>query len=225
MTSYITLGKGALDLTGQRFGRLVALSPAERRRGLIYWLCRCDCGQTTTVLTASLRAGVTISCGCFRKEKGAQALMTHGRTKTRLYGVWRGMVGRCHRVTDPAYPHYGGRGIALYPQWRNSFEEFEFYVAQLPHVDEEGYTLDRINNNGNYEPGNVRWATQSEQSRNKRTNHLVTFDGKTQCITEWAKELGMRKNTLQRRLSVGWSVEDALSTPVRPKECHGKGTV
>jgi hypothetical protein len=150
-------------------------------------------------------------------------MRTHGKTHTRLYGVWRGMVGRCCRATDQAYQKYGGRGITLYPQWRDSFEDFEFYVAQLPHFDEAGYTLDRIKNNGNYEPGNVRWATQSEQSRNRETNHLVTHNGRTQCITAWASEFGMRKNTLQRRLSVGWSVEDALTTPVRPKARNGSG--
>jgi hypothetical protein len=128
------------------------------------------------------------------------------------------MNTRCSNANHSAYSHYGARGITVYPQWRTSFEDFEFYVTQLPHCEDRGYTLDRIDNNGNYEPGNLRWATQSEQLSNTRRTHLITYNGKTQCVAAWCKEFGMSHATVSRRLSAGWSAEMALTTPGRRQD-------
>lgn len=211
---FITLHKKAKDLTGQRFGRLVALGPIERVSDHAKWLCQCDCGNTASVLTAALRSGNTQSCGCLRRELEGPRATTHGMSKSRIYRVWRHMVDRCINPTDGGYKHYGARGIAVFCEWKNSFESFHAYVAHLPNYDTPGYSLDRIDNDGNYEPGNVQWSSHKNQTRNRRSNHLITWDGKTQCITAWAEELNMNPATLQRRIRSGWSAERALLTPV-----------
>lgn len=140
----------------------------------------------------------------------------HGKTSTALYSAWTGMLSRCSSPTNDHYKDYGGRGITVCAEWRDSFEAFEFYVAQLPHYGESGYTLDRINNDSNYEPGNVRWASHVEQHRNFRRNRMLTHDGKTQCVSAWAEDTGIAQHTICWRLSYGWSVEKALNTPTRP---------
>lgn len=215
---YITIPNRATDITRRRFARLVVLGPvAKDVSNQIKWLCQCDCGGTTITTITMLRSGHTKSCGCWRNESRLTQAIKHGKSNSKTYIAWRNMIGRCCRVTDHAYPQYGGRGITIYPQWRDSFEDFEFYVAQLPHYEESGYTLDRIDNNGNYEPGNVRWATAIEQNRNRRRHRLITFNGKTQCSSAWAEETGISRRAIQHRLNNGWDVEKTLTTPSRSR--------
>lgn len=157
------------DLTGMRFGRLVVKSrngsktfPSGQKQPL--YTCECDCGETTVVLARNLVSGNTRSCGCL-------ALCT--RTKHNTYGstayrAWDNMKSRCYNTNVPQYKHWWGRGITVCDEWRNDFQAFYAYVSKLPHYGERGRSLDRINNDGNYEPGNVRWATRYEQTHNRK---------------------------------------------------------
>lgn len=218
MTEYITLPKQAIDLTGQRFGRLTALGPVGRSgNGRIAWSCRCDCGKTTTVSGKNLRNGNTQSCGCLQRERISSAEKIHGMSHSKIHQVWLGIKQRCDNPNHGAYKNYGGRGIKICDEWHNSFEAFIAYVASLPHYGEKGYTLDRINNSIGYQVGNIRYATRIEQNRNSRHVRPLTFDGRTQCLQAWADEMGVGRNTLTRRLRNGWSVEDALSKPGKPR--------
>lgn len=151
----------AIDLAGKRFGRLVVTGRSKRKRqnGEVRWWCECDCGvlQPVEVSGYSLRKGRTTSCGCARE--------THGLSSHPLYATWKAMIRRCYDPGHERYLHYGGRGIRVCERWRDSLQDFIDDVGKRP----ESCTLDRINNNGNYEPGNVRWATVSEQNKNRST--------------------------------------------------------
>lgn len=218
---FITLTKKAKDITGQRFGRLTALGPVGRDKGSgMIWFCQCDCGNTTTVVQGRLCANRTKSCGCLMKitskQENGRISATHGMARTPLYNTWKQMIQRCSNPKNSGYANYGGRGIATCAEWRESFESFRDHVTQLPNCGKDGYSLDRINNGKNYEPGNVKWSTPTEQLRNTRVNILLTHNNKTQCVTAWAEELGINKNTLWDRLYRGWSTERALSILPRP---------
>jgi hypothetical protein len=156
------------DLAGQRFGRLTAIE-AERielssGRKVMGWRCACDCGAKTLVHAVHLKAGRVGSCGCLNKELTARRNRTHGRTGTREHRIWKAMIRRCYNKNVREYRFYGARGIAVCDRWRSSFENFYADVGRCP----EGKSLDRINNDGNYEAGNCRWATPQQQARNRR---------------------------------------------------------
>lgn len=156
-------------LVGERFGRLVTVAYAGKGKDSRHqFLCRCDCGNETIVLEKHLRNGNTKSCGCLKKDVWREENVTHGLSKTRIYRVWATMKDRCFRPNSQKFKDYGNRGITVCDEWKDSFEAFYGYVSKLPHYGEEGYSLDRINNDGNYEPGNVRWATAETQSNNRR---------------------------------------------------------
>lgn len=137
-------------------------------------------------------------------------MLEHGETKTKLYKVWRGMKQRCERDSS-----YTRRNIKVCDEWLNSYEKFKDNVAVLEHFGEEGYSLDRIDNDKGYEPNNVRWATAQEQSRNTSKNRMITFNGKTMCLKAWAEELNVAYNALQSRLRMGWTVEETLTRPIK----------
>jgi|SRR6185369_7464456 len=191
-----------LNVAGKRFGRLTALRE-DRQMDRTAWLCICDCGTECVRTTKTLRNGMTKSCGCFQIETVKRVTTKHGRTNSKLYGVWKAMRGRCRTKTDQNYRHYGGRGIKICERW-NTFENFRNDMGD----PEAGLTLDRIDVNGNYEPSNCRWVTMKEQTRNKRNSLLLTFNGKTQIIPDWAKELNLVASTLYARASRGLSVQE-----------------
>ena len=190
---------------GDRYGLLVVVSEGER------WVtpggtvrrrfeCRCDCGKTISVGMTNIRNGNTTSCGCSR--------IKHGMSRSRIYGVWEKIIQRCTNPSATKYCDYGGRGIAVCDRWR-LFENFYSDMGECP----EGKEIERKDNDGNYEPGNCRWATRYEQTRNTRRNNMLTHDGVTLCVTDWAARLGVHFTTLTARLRNGWSVADTVTTP------------
>lgn len=160
------------EMLGQRFGKLTVIGEdCSSKKGLAMWTCQCDCGNITKPVSGyNLRSGQTKSCGCLISESVSMAHKKHGKCNTKLYYVWRSMKNRCYYEKHKNYKNYGGRGITVCEEWKNNFEAFHSYVSQLPHFGEEGRSLDRIDNDGNYEPGNVRWATMKEQLANRRIN-------------------------------------------------------
>lgn len=212
--TFITLEKSTKNLTGIRSGRLVALGPIGRTTDKkILWLCQCDCGNTTTVRANHLNAGATLSCGCLFTEKQILRNTTHGMSGTSIHIAWKGIVQRCCNPSTPNYARYGGRGITVCDEWRDSFESFYSHVSSLPNCEKEGYSLDRVDNSLGYFPGNVKYSTATDQARNRRSNHLLTFEGKTQCLAAWEKEKKLSTGQLGSRIRNGWSVERALTTP------------
>ena len=186
------------DLTGKRFGKLVALEPQKREgQRSYYWLCKCDCGNNTIVLTNRLVSGKTKSCSCKKFEVGKEGAKYYHKNYVRLYSIWAKLRSRCERKNDNAYQNYGGRGISVCEEW-HSFENFMNWAIANGYSDK--LTIDRIDNNGNYEPSNCRWADRMQQANNTRANRLLTYNGKTMTLSEWARELGIYNSTLYRRL-------------------------
>lgn len=197
------------DLTSQRFGKLIAASITPGPlQGRTYWHCNCDCGGTKCVDAALLINGVVRSCGCWR----IAAPRAHARSGHPLYQRWRSMMSRCFNPSARAFKNYGARGIKVCDRWCN----FDNFIADNAHGLQPGLSIDRIDNDGPYSPENCRWATRLEQTINRRTTRYITFLGRTQCVTHWAREMGMHQATLDRRLRRGWSVERAITEPVAP---------
>jgi len=193
-------------LLGLRFGRLVVTAGAPKRGRKIYWLAKCDCGAELEVRADSLRNGHTQSCGCKRID----AVSTQGGLSDHpLFSVWKDMVARCTRPspTQDNFSYYGGRGIRVCERWLHSFENF---LADLPPRPSEQHQLERMQNSGNYEPGNVGWATRTEQGRNKRNNVIVEVRGRSMCLAEAAELLGLPYKRVHLRLKRGWSAARAL---------------
>lgn len=159
-----------VEMVGKRFGKLTVLKESPNRKGkTVCWICKCDCGNIThPIKGTNLRNGTTKSCGCFVSVKTKEKSLVHGMCGTRIYQIWDNMNQRCRNPNRLEFKNYGGRGITVCEEWKNDFQAFYDYVSQLPHYGEEGYSLDRINNDGNYEPNNVRWATKKEQANNRR---------------------------------------------------------
>lgn len=199
-----------LNLASETFGRLTVNHEAERKGKYgRMWHCSCECGNTKVVSQGHLRSGHTQSCGCLHKETMKDKLTTHGLRNSRAYACWGNAKQRVSNPNNPRYEDYLGRGITMCDDWLNSFEQFYEDMGDCP----EGMSLDRYpNNDGNYEPGNCRWATDEEQANNKRSNHLLTFQGRTQTIQEWSRETGIHSGTLYNRVALlGWSDAEALT--------------
>jgi hypothetical protein len=208
------------DITGNRYGRLVVKGRAGvNKSGSITWLCKCDCGKELITSGKSLRRGETRSCGCARNEKIAavgKRNATHGGKRTKLYAHWSAMKARCNNPANNRYELYGGRGITVCNEWANSFEAFRDWA--LANGYKENLTLDRKDTDGPYSPDNCRWATQKEQQNNRRDNRIITYNGISMNLQQWADKRGISRKTIQTRLSRGWSVARALG--YKEEDCH-----
>lgn len=208
-------GRDIPDVTGETFGALTAIAFAGRSAAhRVMWDCVCECGTKVIVRWDHLRDGGTQSCGCLVKRRMATLNRTHGKSKTPLYRVWRGMIARCEDGNSPHFKYYGGRGITVCAEWRNSFETFE---RDMGAGYRAGLSIDRVDNDRGYSASNCRWATDTQQSRNRRFNRLITFEGETRCLSEWAELVGIKASTLRERLRRGWSPERTLTQGVDAK--------
>lgn len=174
-----------------------------------YYLCRCECGSEKNVYGSNLRKGSTKSCGCYGLEVAGVANKTHGLTKSRTYRIWSAMKVRCYRKSSKDYANWGGRGIRVCDRW-HSFENFLLDMGEA----RQGMSIDRINNDGDYEPGNCRWVGCEIQARNTRSNVVIEWRGEKKCVSEWAESIGVPVKALRRRLRLGWSVDDAFTLPL-----------
>jgi hypothetical protein len=204
------------DLSGNRYGRLIA-QELVRVEGKLKWKCLCDCGRTSDVLARCLTVGHTRSCGCFGLESKATNLQ-HGMHKTAIYKIWTGIISRCSNPNNQAWKHYGGRGIRICDEWRNDFMQFYADVGPRPSAK---HSIDRYPNpNGNYEPCNVRWATQAQQIENRKTTIYVTHDGLTLPSFEWAKLIGIGSDTIRDRIKAGLPTERVLAPKGQAGRLH-----
>lgn len=188
------------DLTGQKFGLLTVIGLAETDTRKTYWVCKCDCGNMKTVRSDSLLCGAIKSCGCIKRKQDEVNLTKNHRHKmsgTRIYSEWQGMKGRCYNKGNARYADWGGRGIEVCEQWRNSFESF--YTWAMANGYQDNLTIDRIDNNGNYCPENCRWVRQQEQCRNRRSNINITIGNSTRTLMEWCEILQVDYKTVNAR--------------------------
>lgn len=197
-----------VDMTGLKFGLLTVIGRVEStdKNGQAMWRCDCECGGSTNARGTALRAGHYQSCGCLQGNR------THGLSNCQEYESWRAIRQRCLNSKCKSFKNYGGRGIAICNRWLESFENF---LADMGHAPAPRMQIDRIDNNGNYEPSNCRWATVKEQSRNRRNNHFVTVDGQEMVLMDACIKYGIGHPTVLYRMRNGWSCEDAIKTPVR----------
>lgn len=203
-----------MDLTGQKFGRLIVVERAENyKSGDARFKCKCDCGNEIIVASQRLKNGRSKSCGCLQKELTIKRSLTHGMTSTRVFRIWIDVKRRCVNPRTKNYKHYGARGITVCEEWKNDF--MAFYNWSISNGYQENLTIDRIDVNGNYEPNNCRWATTKEQNANKTTARLIEFNGRTQYLFQWSTETGINSATILSRIRDGWSIEKALTTPVK----------
>jgi len=192
-------------MIGKRFGRLIIIS-TFKNNGRQYCKCACDCGTTKDIRADAIKAGVTVSCGCYGREARLKATRKHGLSKCSkdkhpLYVVWDGIIQRCTNPNNQAYPLYGSRGIKVCNDWRNDFLTFYKWAINNGYV--KGKMIDRIDNYSGYSPDNCRWVTTAESARNKRNNVFVKFRGKIMCLQDVANVTGINRSTLHYRLKHG----------------------
>lgn len=208
------MGRHPTDLTGLTFGRLTALKRIGTKNRAALWECLCSCGQQVNVSANNLVRGDSRSCGCLRSELTTARSLKHGGIGTATYKTWAAMRSRCNRPNDDAYENYGGRGIKICERWED-FNNFYADMGDRP----PGAGIDRINNDGDYEPSNCKWSTHKEQSNNRRVSALFAYQGRTQTLQQWADEYGLAKQCLWDRLNtLNWPIEKALTTPKRRKK-------
>jgi hypothetical protein len=205
-----------LELTGLRFGKwtVIKRSGTNKWRAST-WACLCDCATRRDVVGSVLIRGESLSCGCDAPRMNSEQHTIHGESGKRVnrlhdrspeYSSWLSMIARCFNKSHKAYHQWGGRGITVCERWKSSYTLFLDDMGRRP---SRTHSIERINNNGNYEPGNCKWATPEEQSNNTRRNHLLEFNGKTLTIAQWGKVTGLGRN-LYNRIYNGWPIERAL---------------
>lgn len=206
------------DLTDKKFGRWTVIERAERITSQL-WLCRCDCGTIRKVQHASLLSGKSLSCGCYHKEDVSKRLTTHGLSKTRLYNIYHNIKNRCYNPNNNRYKDYGGRGIFVCSEWRNSFERFAEWALSNGYTDD--LTIDRIDNDGPYGPENCRWTNSETQINNKRKTIYFEFFGVKKSLRQWVDFMGWNYSKYYGRHSRGYEtfrVEDISAIEKKLKE-------
>lgn len=195
--------------TGNRYGRLtiIGISKNRSRQGQIKWNTECDCGSTTEVCGGDLRSGHTTSCGCLRTK--------HGRSYDYIYKAWTGIKQRCRNKNNANYMRYGGRGIDVCDEWFDSFSEFYKFIGDRP---SDKHSIDRIDNDNGYFPGNCKWSTVSEQVGNRRNTVFLTIDGVTKQAKLWSDESGIPLTVILSRVRSGWDHKDAANRQMRKKK-------
>jgi len=205
-------GSKPLDLRGRRFGDLVAIEIAGRKNKKMVWRCNCDCGRSHLVKSVALVGGTTVSCGCRKARRFIQLnaeQTTHGQSYTTEYKIWQGMLQRCTNPKSGSYKRYGARGIYVDARW----QVFESFLEDMGKRPSARHTLDRKNNDGPYTKDNCRWATPTQQQRNRTNTRHLTIDGVCKPLMEWAEEAGIKHQTVATRLRLGWSHHSAVFMP------------
>lgn len=203
---------GLKDLTGEKFNHLTVVERATNDGKRVMWKCKCDCGGEIITRGHSLQTGHTVSCGCVSSQRLAEHRNKHGKVGSRVYGIWQGMKDRCYNPGSTKYYLYGGRGIAVCEEWKESFEAFYRDMGDPP----TGYSIDRKDPNKGYCKDNCRWASSFEQARTKRTNILISWRGEERVLEDWATHLGMNVATLYARVvRYKWDVERAFTRPIK----------
>lgn len=201
-----------LSLIGQRFGRLTVTAAAgSDHNGKTTWRVECGCGKVLVAVGSRLRDGQTKSCGCLQRDTVSKRNHKHGLSHSPEHKIWRGIIARCENSNEQSFQYYGARGIKMHPEWRDDFMAFLRDIGPRPSSRHE---IDRIDVNGNYAPGNVRWTLPSIQRLNQRRTKQYTANGKTMSMSEWAKETGISVQTISARLARGWSHEEAVTKKV-----------
>lgn len=194
------------DLSGMKFGELTVIQEfPERKNGHIQWKCICDCGNEVVVKGIHLTSGHTLTCGCSRLQHLKFVNIKHGCTKTRLYNIWASIKSRCSNKNNK---YYGGRGISICEEWKHSFVAFKEWA--LRHGYDDALSIDRIDNDGNYEPSNCRWATEIEQANNMSCNKKIAYKGECRTVSEWCYEYKLSKNAVYKHLRKGKSFYEIL---------------
>lgn len=202
-----------IDLSGKTFGHLKVISRLNSENGTTYWSCECICGKITRASRNNLQSGGHTSCGCVNKIRIGNLNKLHGESSRKIskeYRTWIHMNGRCYTPTDHKYKNYGARGITVCDRWRASYENF---LADMGRAPSPKHSLDRKENNGNYEPGNCRWTTNKTQANNKRNNLRLEYNGELKTLTEWCDQFGVIYTSAQRRRKSGKSFEEIFFVP------------
>lgn len=213
----IEVGKKLKDISGESFGSWTVVSFAGRVKNCSMWNCRCDCGTEAVVNGNSMIRGISKSCGCQKRvysTHGYTRGFTRGKKHPAEYTAWVAMKGRCYNPSNNRYHLYGARGICVCERWRgkNGFSNFLSDMGPRP---SENHSIDRKDNDGNYEPGNCRWATDAEQASNQRRNMIVDWNGERLTVAEVARRTGIKAATLYQRIHMGLTIERAVSEPVQ----------
>ena len=207
-----------IELSGMRFGRLTVLALSHKKNQRYYWACSCDCGNFCAIAGNKLRNGHTQSCGCYKSYRNSVTHFKHGHCKSQKlrsseHKTWGSMIQRCHDEKCKSYPRYGGRGIKVCDAWRNDFSVFLNDMKEKP---SPSHSIERIDNNGNYEPSNCKWATKLEQANNRRNTYEVEWQGEPIQLKYLCKNLNLPYHTIWQRLErLGWDIEKAINTPSR----------
>lgn len=217
------MGKLRNDLTNMDFGMLHVVKRAPNHitpngSKKVIWECICNnCGKTGVLVSSEhLRKGESVSCGCMKSKCMSETMKTHGKTRTRLYGIWCAIKRRCYNPKDVRYDSYGARGITVCDEWKGSYENFQEWALNNGYNENAPRgvcTIERKNVDEGYSPSNCIWTTLKEQANNMRTNHIITIDGISKTASQWADAVGIDKKVVYGRISKGWSEYDAVMTP------------